>query len=641
METTIPRLLKRIASEHPDRPAQLSKDEAGNFQPTSYKTLLREVETFGAGLTSLGVKRGDHVGLISDNRKEWLITDLALLSLGAADVPRGCDSMPQEIGYILSFADCRVVFLENENQLKKIVSQKDGLPLVDTVVLFDFDFDRSGYASSLPGVTIRSFAEIMNEGVKILASDPGLTDREIEKGNSEEIATIIFTSGTTGEPKGVMICHRNFLHQVKEASQLIDVGPEDVWLCVLPVWHSFERIMQYIAMGYACALAYSKPIGKIMLADCQKVKPTWMASVPRIWESVRAGVYRSINSEGGAKKAIFGFFVSVGGAYAWSRNMVLGLLPQFRKRIRVLDLLLGIPCLVLLAPLHAIGDLLVFHKIKAKLGGRFVAGISGGGALPETVDKFFQSVGILILEGYGLTETAPVLGVRKQSHPVPGTVGRIFPGTEVKIIDQESGAELPPGRKGLIYVRGPQIMLGYYKRPEETRKILSGDGWLNTGDLGMLTLRGEIKITGRAKDTIVLRGGENVEPVPIEAKIRESEYIEHAVVLGQDQKFLAALVVPNFETLERYAKENSIPFIDMDNLVTLPEINDLIESEIVGRINPKTGFRGFEMIFRFKLLAKPFELGKELSGKQDYKRHVITEIYAKEITQLFLTGDKD
>ncbi|OPY85231.1 MAG: Long-chain-fatty-acid--CoA ligase FadD15 [Syntrophus sp. PtaU1.Bin208] len=158
---------------------------------------------------------------------------------------------------------------------------------MDTVVLFDHDFDRNSYASSLPGVSIRSFAEIMNEGVKILASDPGLVDREIEKGNSEELATIIFTSGTTGEPKGVMICHRNFLHQVKEAPQLIDVGPEDVWLCVLPVWHSFERIMQYIAMGKASALAYSKPIGKIMLADCQKVKPTWMASVPRIWESFR------------------------------------------------------------------------------------------------------------------------------------------------------------------------------------------------------------------------------------------------------------------------------------------------------------------------------------------------------------------
>lgn len=641
METTIPRLLKRIARDFPDRPGQMSKDEAGNFQPTSFKTLLGEVESFGAGLTTIGVKRGDHVGLISDNRKEWFITDLALLSLGAADVPRGCDSMPQEIAYILSFADCRVVFLENENQLKKIELQREKLPLVDTVVLYDFDFDKTPYAATLPGVAIKSYAEIMNAGVKVLSSDPGLVDREIEKGNSEEVATIIFTSGTTGEPKGVMLCHRNFLHQVKHVRELLDVGEKDIWLCVLPVWHSFERIMQYVALGYASALAYSKPIGKIMLADCQKVRPTWMASVPRIWESVRAGVYRNINNEGGAKKAIFGFFVTVGGAHAWARNMVLGLLPQFKKRIRALDVLVGLPCLIILTPLHALGDLLVFRKIKAKLGGRFIAGISGGGALPETVDKFFQSVGILILEGYGLTETAPVLGVRKQNHPVPGTVGRKFPGTEVKIIDQESGAELPPGSKGIISVKGPQIMLGYYKKPEETKKILNEEGWLNTGDLGMLTLQGEIKITGRAKDTIVLMGGENVEPVPIEAKIRESEYIDHAVVLGQDQKFLAALIVPNFESLERYAKENSIPFIDMENLVTLPEVNDLIESEIVGRINPKTGFRGFEMIFRFKLLAAPFELGKELSGKQDYKRHVITEIYAKEIAALFKTGDKD
>ena len=549
--------------------------------------------------------------------------------------------MPQEIAYILSFADCRVVFLENENQLKKIAGQRDKLSLIDTAVLYEADFDKGAYAGSLAGVKILSYAEIMKEGERVLADDPGMIDREIEKGDGEEVATIIFTSGTTGEPKGVMLCHRNFLHQVKGVRELLDVGEKDIWLCVLPVWHSFERIMQYVALGHASALAYSKPIGKILLADCQKVQPTWMASVPRIWESVRAGIFRNINSEGGAKKAIFQFFVSVGSASAWARNRVYGLVPEFRKRVRLLDILIGLPPYLLLAPLRALGDVLVFRKIKSKLGGRFVAGISGGGALPETVDKFFQAVGILILEGYGLTETAPVLGVRKQNHPVPGTIGRAFPGTEIKIIDPETGAALPPGNKGIICARGPQVMLGYYKKAAETKKILSDDGWLNTGDLGMMTHQGEIKITGRAKDTIVLLGGENVEPVPIEARIRESEYVEHAVVLGQDQKFLAALIVPNFENLERYAKENSIPFIDMENLVTLPEINDLVESEIVERISPKTGFRGFEMIFRFKLLAKPFELGKELSGKQDYKRHVINEIYVKEIAALFKTGDKD
>ena len=342
--------------------------------------------------------------------------------------------------------------------------------------------------------------------------------------------------------------------------------------------------MQYIALGTASALAYSKPIGKIMLSDCIKVRPTWMASVPRIWESVRSGIYRSINAEGGAKKAVFNFFIMIGGAHTRMRNMFLGYLPEFKRRSRVLDMLISILPLVLLTPLRALGNVLVYRKIKAKLGGRFTAGISGGGALPETVDKFFASVGILILEGYGLTETAPILGVRVQKKPVPGTIGPAFPETEVIIVDPETGRELPPGRKGLILARGAQVMQGYYKRPEDTKKVIDAEGRLNTGDLGMKTWKGEIKITGRAKDTIVLRGGENVEPVPIEARIRESEYIDHVVVLGQDQKYLAALVVPNFEMLEASAKENSIPFIDTENLVTLPEIRDLIGGEIVERV---------------------------------------------------------
>jgi long-chain acyl-CoA synthetase len=639
MEATILKLLQRIVRENPNFSAQLSKDPAGEFHPTSFETFYKEVQSFAAGLQALGVKRGDHVGLISDNRKEWFITDLALLSLGAADVPRGCDSTAGEITYILSFADCRLAFLENEGQLKKILAHRDKLPLLKSLVLYDGGFDRSAYKSDLQGFEFHTYDDVMETGKKALEKDPDAIEKEIALGNGGDVATVIFTSGTTGEPKGVMLSHKNFLHQVEHVPELINVGPGDIWLCILPVWHSFERIMQYVALGTASTLAYSKPIGKIMLADCLKVRPTWMASVPRIWEAVRAGVFRNINTEGGAKKAIFSFFVAVGSLHAKFKNMVTGLVPQFTKRSRILDFSAAILPFLLLTPIRAVGEILVYKKIHAKLGGRFTAGISGGGALPETVDKFFQAVGILILEGYGLTETAPVLGVRKQSWPVPGTIGRPFPGTEIKIVDQETGKELQPGEKGLILARGPQVMLGYLKRPEETRKILKEDGWLDTGDLGMKTWTGEIKITGRAKDTIVLLGGENVEPVPIEARIRESEYIDHAVVLGQDQKFLAALIVPNFELLEKHAKENSIPFTDMENLVTLPEIKSVIENEIVQRINPKMGFKGFEMIFRFTILANPFELGKELSGKQDYKRHVINEIYAKEIQGLFEAGD--
>ncbi|WP_319560626.1 AMP-binding protein [Marispirochaeta sp.] len=392
--------------------------------------------------------------------------------------------------------------------------------------------------------------------------------------------------------------------------------------------------MQYVAAGWGSALAYSKPVGKIMLADMQQIKPTWMASVPRIWEAVQAGIYRNINKEGGAKRLLFYFFVAVAGTWTGFRNRLYGLLPEFKKRIRVLDILTAILPFLLLYPLKALGDLLVFSKIRAKLGGNFVAGISGGGALPKSVDRFFSAAGILLLEGYGLTETAPVLGVRDQKHPVPGTIGPVFPGTVIEIRDEE-GNILPPGHKGIVYAQGPQVMKGYYKQPELTKAMISPDGWLNTGDLGMLTWHNELAIMGRVKDTIVLRGGENVEPLPIEQKIQESPYIAQTMLLGQDQKYLAALIVPDFDALQEYASQNNLSFMDREDLLISPEIEELINGEIQERINSRNGFKSFERINRFRLLPKPFEVGDELSQKQEIKRHVISEKYAKLLSEIF------
>ncbi|MEW5816293.1 MAG: AMP-binding protein [Spirochaetota bacterium] len=630
MEQTIPKLFKSIAGKYPDRPAQYSKDSEGKFQPVSYAALYEEVKIFACGLLSLGVTRGDHIGLISENRKEWLVSDLAILSLGAADVPRGCDSTVNEIQYILDFSDCRIAIIENETQLKKVLSVKDKIPALKTIIMMEEADTQSGSS----GREILPFKKIVEKGMDYLAKNPARFEEELSKGEQLDVATLIFTSGTTGEPKGVMLSHLAFLNQVYNVPKLIEVGPEDIWLCVLPVWHSFERIMQYVSIGSASALAYSKPVGTIMLADFAAIKPTWMASVPRIWSSIKQGVYRNVNSEGGIKKALFHFFVAVSSAHATLSYMLKGLLPRFKKRIRIVDIIVSIIPFLLLYPLRLLGNVLVFKKIKAKLGGRFTAGISGGGALPSAVDKFFAAAGILLLEGYGLTETAPVLGVRKQKHPVPGTVGPVFPGMEVKVVD-ENFNPLKPGHKGLILARGPQVMLGYYKKPEETKKIISEDGWFNTGDLGMLTWNNEIKIMGRAKDTIVLLGGENVEPAPIEEKLVESDYIDQAIVLGQDQKYLAALLVPNLEKIETFAKENNISYLGTDDLIETPEIIEIFSKEVLDLISPKNGFKVFERIFRLKLIAKPFEVGQELSQKQEIKRHVITEMYKKEIKELF------
>src|SRR6056297_3447989 len=633
MEETIPRLLQEMAEKHPDVAAQMSKDEEGIFQSKSFSELYLEVQQCAAGFQKLKVRRNDHVGLISENRSEWLVSDLALLSLGAADVPRGNDSMAQELAYILSFSGCSLVIVENEEQLKKIYSVKDQIPSLKRFLVLDPNFDPDTTIST-GKIKISTYSEVRESGAELLEKKPDVIEKEIMQGKGDDTATIIFTSGTTGEPKGVVLSHQNFLHQVSCIPEVVDVNPGDIWICVLPVWHSFERIVQYIALGSASTLAYSQPIGQIMLADMAAIKPQWMASVPRIWEAVRAGIYRKVKQEGGIKLLMFNFFVAVGGSHKKMVDKIVGRAPHFKPRSRWLEIAVPVLPFIITWPLKLLGNALVFSKIKTKLGGRFIAGISGGGALPPSVDSFFGSAGILLLEGYGLTETAPVLAVRSQFNPVPGTVGPMLAETECRIIGEE-GEPLPAGSMGLITVRGPQVMSGYYQKPDLTAKVLSEDGWLNTGDLGKLTLRGELKITGRAKDTIVLLGGENIEPLPIEQKITESEYIDTAVVVGQDQKYLAALIIPNLASIENFAEENHIPYNQITDLLESDEVKELMDGEINSLVNVRTGFRAFEQVYRFAILKTPFQIGDELSAKQEIKRHVIAEKYRHEIETLF------
>jgi len=635
MEDTVAKVHWGVAQRLPDAIALRSKDKTGSWQSLTYRQFSELFECFGAGLLDLGVKRGDHVGLISDNRKEWMIANVGILGIGGADVPRGSDTMQEEACYILRHADCAAALAENADQVKKILGKRQELPLLTTLVVLDDAFNPAAVAGMSAGIELFTFAQILERGRRRLASDPAAFRREMEKGKPEDLATIIYTSGTTGEPKGVMLTHGNFLHNLRSIPKAIDVGPSDVFLSVLPVWHSFERILDNFVLSVGASLAYSKPVGQIMLADMAAVKPTVMASVPRIWEGVRAAIYRNVNEEGGIKKALFRFFVGVGQAHSTASSLVRGLYPQFKRRSLLVDFLVGILPFILLYPLRALGNVLVFGKIKARLGGRFRFTVSGGGALPPFVDKFFQAAGVLLLEGYGLTETTPVVSVRLQHHPVPGTIGPLFAELEMKLIDPDTGKVVGPGKKGEIHLKGPNVMKGYYKRPEKTSEVLTPDGWLNTGDLGMATWKGELRILGRTKETIVLLGGENIEPVPIEDTILESQYIDQVMVVGQDQKFLGALVVPNQEALEKYAAVQEIAWLNREDLLDNPQIVELISDEIQSRVCAKRGFREFERVFRFRLLSKHFEAGVELSAKQSVKRHVVNTMYAKEIASLF------
>jgi long-chain acyl-CoA synthetase len=628
---TVPKRIRSTCAKHPDLTALLSKDASGEFQGTTYHDYYESIKKIGCGLHSLGIERGHHVGIIADNRPEWTITDMAILGLGAVDVPRGSDSMPDEVAYILGHAECSVSFAEDRSQAEKILSRREALP--DLKMLILFDDSKALESSAVKDLQVLSFREIEEKGEAFYREHPDFFDSEVDKGSGSDLATLIYTSGTTGEPKGVMLTHRSFTFQIERIYDYVGIKAGHRLLSVLPIWHSFERSVTYIILNIGAAIAYSKPIGSVMLPDMQKVRPQWLTSVPRIWEGILSAIYRNMKKEGGIKLVMFTFFVAVGEMHATFLNMFLGQLPDFTKRYKILDKIIALLPLILLTPFHLLGQALVFRKIKTILGGRFIAGISGGGALPQYVDRFFSGVGIKLLEGYGLTETGPILSVRNERHPVFGTIGPLLPDVEYRVVDAEDNI-LPPGHKGTLFVKSEQIMEGYYKRPDLTEQVLK-DGWLNTGDVAIFTHSGELKILGRTKETIVLLGGENIEPVPIEDRLNASEAILQSMVVGQDQKFLAALIVPDMARLEEYAIANNISYVQSEELLTNPEIQEYMHNEIQKQVNTKNGFRHFECIYRFTMLPEAFEVGEELTTTLKIRRDVVYQKYHREIEELF------
>lgn len=645
----IPLLMKKRTRDYAKYPMQMSRDEKGKYITYSYTDVYAKVLDTATALRKLGVKRGDNVGIISDNRKEWLWSDLAILSLGAADVPRGCDSLSDDIHYILDFSECSIAIFENETQLRKILDRSERPGKLTKAILYDvagYDGEvtaETAIKAADAGIELILFRNLIAGGHADLSANPHIRaeiEYEMELTSPDETATIIFTSGTTGTPKGVMISHRNLISELECIPNIFPAKPGDIWLSVLPVWHSFERFIQYAVITFKDCIAYSKPVGQIMLKDMAETKPKFMCGVPRLWESVAKGIFGVMKKKGGITWAMFSFFVAVGRKYSVLRDMMTGCVCRFKWRSRFLDFLVALIPFCLIWPLYALGDLLVFRKIRAKLGGRFQAGISGGGALPMDIERFYRACRINLLEGYGMTETSPVVSVRDINKSRPGCVGTIFPSVEMRVVEEEEGHilcfdPLPPGEQGLILVKSEQVMKGYYKRPDLTAGAIDRDGWLNTGDLGMFTYDGEIRITGRAKDTIVLFGGENVEPAPIESAINESSFVETAVVMGQDQRGLVALIVPDKASVEKYAAENMVKYDSWTSLLKSELIQKLFNTEIMKRISKENGFRPFERIFTFSLLPESFKIGDELSIKMEISRFKIEKKYKDVLQEMY------
>ena len=636
-DITLPKLLQKIAKKYPDIAAQYSKNEQGNFISLSYSQVFDRVLNFAGGLLSLGISRGDRVGLIADNRKEWYHASMGIMAIGACDVPRGCDATEQDLIRILSFAECTTTVIENREQFIKILKNQPQFPLLKTIIVIDpidMQDEELKAKGNISHFDIYSYDKIIEQGITYRKEHPDAVEQELEIGRDTEVATIIFTSGTTGEPKGVMLTHKNFIVQLDDLKTRVILYPGEKAIVVLPVWHSFERLCEYVILASAAGMVYSKPVGSILLADIAKTNPALFPSVPRIWESVYTGVFKTMKQAGGIKQKLFNFFVAVGLFYAHHARNLTGQNPHFVPYTKITRPIISFIPYILSAPLYALGNALVFKKIRTKLGTGFRQGVSGGGALPPNIDAFFWAIGVSVTEGYGLTETAPVVSVRPLGRPVFGTIGKPLSCTTVKIVDDD-GKELPVGQLGTVMIRGTSVMKGYYKRQDLTDAVIDKDGWFDSGDLGLKTFDGELILRGRKKDTIVLRGGENIEPVPIEMKLQESPFISQAVVIGQDQRFLGALIVADETEVKGYAAEQGIAAGSLPELLEKPEIKKLFERQIASLINHENGFKLFERINRFELLAKPFEPGVELSAKQDVMRYKITALYGKQIDALF------
>ncbi len=635
MYKTLPQMIYKKSQDFPELNIQFSKNTEGTFLPITYKDFVNSMLDFSAGLLSIGEKEYSNIGLICDNRKEWLVCSMGIMATKSRDIPRGSEATVKDLSYILSFAECKTVVTENKILFNRILECKNELPALQNIIIINpSDSDLSNPKAT--GLNIFSYDEILSKGNNFRQNNPNKIEEIMLSGTEDDSATIIFTSGTTGTPKGVELTHKNFLCQVEDISKRLPLKQGNKALCMLPVWHVYERELEYFLLYVGVALCYSKPAISMLLADMKKVSPQFMATVPRIWDGIYNSIYKNIKSTKKGAGIFFSIFTWAATSLKSLRNIIYNRCKYFRKRTvfyHIFSKFLYIP-VIFLYPLKWLGDMFYFQRVRNMLGGKFQIGMSGGGSLPLKLDKFFNSIGIRLVEGYGLTETAPICCIRNAKRPILGTIGKIMPYCQAKVVHR-NGIECKPGEKGVLYIKGPNVMKGYYKQPELTAEVISEGEWFNTGDLVIKTYNGEIIVKGRQKDTIVLRSGENVEPLPIEDKLSESIYISQAVVVGQDENCLGALIIPDLDNICQYAKQQNINFSDKKQLLKDEEIKKLIYKEMERLINTKNGFKPFEKIGKFVFLDKPFEVGVELSPKQGIIRYKINELYKAKISLMY------
>ena len=509
----------------------------------SYRQLGEAIERSAAAFAALGVRAGDVVALFAENSPRWLITDQGLMRAGAADAVRGSGAPAEELRYILD--DCGAVALVVESAA--LFSKLDLAP--EQLARLRFVLCLEGAPATVDSPTPSVDWEGLWQRGSTSSPPP------FPSGGQGRLATLLYTSGTTGQPKGVPLSHGNLLHQLRTLGVAVSPSPGDRVLSVLPIWHAYERTAEYFLLSCGCQQTYTSL--RHLKADLQKVRPQYLISVPRLWEALLSGFEDALAAMPASRQRLLSSALANSRAFHRARRAALDLTLAPERPSRRL---LAAGEAVLRAPLHGLAAKVLWPKVCQQLvGGELRTAISGGGALAIHVDGFFEAIGIELLVGYGLTETSPVLTCRRSWCNRRGSAGQPLPGTALRIVHPESRAILPLGEPGLVLAQGPQVMAGYHRKPEATAKVLDGEGWFDTGDLGRLLADGCLVLTGRAKDTIVLSSGENIEPGPLEEALVECPLFEQVMLVGQDRKQLAALLVPKAEPLILWARTMGLP----------------------------------------------------------------------------------
>ena len=629
MGPTLIGLLQESVVKYSSLAALKSRGTDGGFQTVTYAELYGAVKELGTGLIAMGFAPGTHAAILAENNPRWLISDLAILGCGGVDVPVSTRTSERELEHILAHADCELAVAEDAQALLRVLALRRRLPKLRKVVVMNYTGTKPHSGTGEERVMVYTWDEVTRKGRTRIARGERQFELRGASVTPADTATLVYTSGTTGRPKGVMLSHGSIMHNVTSVHASINPAPGATWLSVLPVWHSFERTVEYCSISFGSTIAYSRPSDWRIFDDLGVLTPDYLVIVPALLETLEKSIGKRLGFHEGA-------FVKFEKFYQVFSGFVMGRYPRFRREERLLEIFAAIPPLLLLSPIKLISRFVLGGRIKKLLGGKLKAIVCGGGPLPAYLDRFFSALGVNILEGYGLTEASPIVSMRSESAPVMGTVGKPLPSTEVRILGT-NGERSQAGQKGSVLVKGPQVMLGYYKDPEATRQILSPDGWLATGDMGLLTVDGNLVITGRMEHTIVMRSGERVEPEPIELVIQESPYVQEAVVVGTRRDSLALLIVPNRESLRRYAESRKIAWKEQKQLLGNPAVYRFYQEEVQSLlVNNGVYFPGGKAP-RIALLPGDFEVGRELTRTLSKRREVIAEMYGGVIDRLYRT----